>query len=135
MACDLLFKELSLGNGAGGGLLGLFDFQDTSDISATVSPEAWLHPCENKDGMNNYLGFTRHPRKCIKHNCLCSVLPRCELLILHSSGPCQHRGVGGSSGAKPRVHAPLQHEPVVPRARITLLTMHNQLEVGPHESR
>lgn len=75
-----------------------------------------------------------HPRKCIKHNCLCSVLPRCELLILCSSGPCQHWVVRGSSRAKPRVHEPLQHEPVPPQAHITLLTVHNQLEVGPHKS-
>lgn len=59
MAGSLLFKGLSLGNGAGGGLLRLFEFQDTFDISAAVSPGAWLYPWENKDEMNSYLGFTQ----------------------------------------------------------------------------
>lgn len=70
------------------------------------------YPCENNDEMNSCLGFTQCPRKCIKHICLCSVLPRWELLILCSSGPCQHRDVGRSSRSHPCVHELLQHEPV-----------------------
>lgn len=39
---SLLLKWLSLGKRAGGGLWVLFDFQDTFDISVTVSPGMWL---------------------------------------------------------------------------------------------
>lgn len=39
---SLLLKWLSLGKRVGGGLWVLFDFQDTFDISVTVSPGMWL---------------------------------------------------------------------------------------------
>lgn len=87
------------------------------------------HPCENKDGMNNCLGFTHHLRKCIKCSCLCSVLPRCWILPLAAPRYWREQWV------KSLCSQVLAAQAGAPQAYVTTLTVHNQLEVGQQESR
>lgn len=113
MAGNLLFKGFPWEVEQEVGFWGCLTFKTLLTLQPLFLQEH-SHPRENKDGMNNHLGFIQHPRKGIKHNRLCSVLPKCELLILCSSGPCPHRDIRRSSGATPHVHEPFQHEPVPP---------------------
>lgn len=129
MASNLLFKGLSSGNGARGGLWVGLIFKTLLTFQPLFAQER-DYPCENNNEINSCLGLTQCTRKCIKHVRLCSVLPRWELLILCSGGPCQHGDVGRSSRTKPCVHKLLQHEPVAHPTSTQNTTDHAQPGAG-----